>query len=855
MSDFEPRPFGKYFLTERIAVGGMAEIYKAKTFGVDGFEKVLAIKKILTHYSADKEFITMLTDEAKLVVNLSHANIVQVYDLGRVGDDYFISMEYINGINLRELIEHAIQIKEKIPEDIALYIISEVCKGLDYAHSKRDENGDPINIVHRDISPQNILVSHDGGVKIVDFGIAKAAMNSSQTNIGILKGKVTYMAPEQAFGKPIDGRTDLFSCGIILYELFSQKRLFTGDSQMEILKKIRNTKIDEKFFGDEIPDPIKPILAKALAYSVKNRYQSVADLQIDLTRILYSYYSDFSPRKLIGLLDNWFQKPNKSKNKKKNKKSKNESILVSSSLSVSGSGKSNASMDDTMDESVKPQDDVHSTGFLDADVDTIRPDQKISKEQLRHSDESDKVHEPTEKSELTQPKGFGQVSVEELLKQKKKSSNSKKGLLFFVLFLALVAVLWKWAPWEQKNKTIDIKKTVTTVEDKVSINIKSNPEGSQIYLNGSDTGLATPALIKDITLNEFYDLKLVKKGYKDFVTKIRANDSTPEALLYQLEKLPPTFYTLTINSKPVGAKIYIDGKESGSTPKKISSLEPGKPYLIKLSLNKYKKYEQTYVNHEAKDQSLSLSLDALPTAKIYITSKPYGAKIFLNGKATAYITPHELSGISFPQTVSIKVQKTGYLPQGKSFKISTGKKQNLHFVLKQAITDKASISISSNLVGANVFVNDKTMGITPLNLDLKPGSYRIYVSKSMYQTESKTLILKKGSKKKKLYFKLVKAVKGSMQTRINNTQYDKNKTSVKQSQLNTSRKARLRIDSVPSGASVKINGVGRGITPIVLSNLSKNISLRVEVTKKGYNTWSRSMTLERDKTEIKAVLK
>jgi len=262
MANFEPKPFGKYFLTDRIAIGGMAEIYKAKTFGVDGFEKIMAIKKILSHYSADKEFITMLTDEAKLVVNLSHANIVQVYDLGRVGDDYFISMEFIDGINLRDILERVVELGQKIPSDVLVYIATEVCKGLDYAHNKKDINSNPLKIVHRDISPQNILVSFDGGVKIVDFGIAKAAMNLSQTNIGFLKGKVNYMSPEQAFGKPIDGRTDVFSLGIVMYELFTGNRLFSGDSQMQILKKIRNTKITVDALSDEIPKKIKTYFIK-----------------------------------------------------------------------------------------------------------------------------------------------------------------------------------------------------------------------------------------------------------------------------------------------------------------------------------------------------------------------------------------------------------------------------------------------------------------------------------------------------------------------------------------------------------------------------------------------------------------
>ena len=169
MAEFEPKQFGKYYLLEKLAVGGMAEIYKSKTFGVDGFEKLLVIKRILPHCAADKEFITMLIDEAKLSVLLSHANIVQVFDLGKVGEDYFIAMEFIHGINLRDILYRNRNAGKPLPVDISAYVISEICKGLDYAHRKTDNQNKPLGIVHRDISPQNILISYEGEVKIVDF--------------------------------------------------------------------------------------------------------------------------------------------------------------------------------------------------------------------------------------------------------------------------------------------------------------------------------------------------------------------------------------------------------------------------------------------------------------------------------------------------------------------------------------------------------------------------------------------------------------------------------------------------------------------------------------------------------------
>ena len=306
MSDFEPKQFGKYLLLKKLAVGGMAEIYRAKTYGVDGFEKELVIKRILPHCSADKDFIDMLIQEAKLTVLLSHANIVQVYDFSKVGDDYYIAMELIHGVNMRDIVYRCREKNATLPTAIAVYIASEICKGLDYAHRKTDQNNQPLDIIHRDISPQNILVSYEGEVKIVDFGIAKAQMNISHTLAGILKGKIAYMSPEQAMGKKVDKRTDIFSVGILLYEMLTGTKLFTGESQFEVLKKIRTTRITEESLPESIPDQLKPIVVKALAYEPDDRYLTAGDMQIDLTKYLYTNHVDFSPRKLSASVKDLF---------------------------------------------------------------------------------------------------------------------------------------------------------------------------------------------------------------------------------------------------------------------------------------------------------------------------------------------------------------------------------------------------------------------------------------------------------------------------------------------------------------------------------------------------------------------
>jgi len=234
----KPVPFGKYYLLERINVGGMAEVFKAKTFGVEGFERLLAVKRILPNIAEDEEFITMFIDEAKIAVQLQHANIAQIFDLGKVDDSYFIALEYVNGRDLRSIFDRMRSRGEALPIALACHVMMQVCEGLDYAHNKRDGQGRELHLIHRDISPQNVLIGYDGEVKLIDFGIAKAAGKASTTQAGILKGKFGYMSPEQVRGLPIDKRSDIFAVGIVLYELLTGERLFVGETDFSTLEKV-----------------------------------------------------------------------------------------------------------------------------------------------------------------------------------------------------------------------------------------------------------------------------------------------------------------------------------------------------------------------------------------------------------------------------------------------------------------------------------------------------------------------------------------------------------------------------------------------------------------------------------------
>ena len=299
----KPIPFGKYVLLDRINVGGMAEVFKAKAFGVEGFERLVAVKRILPSIAEDQEFITMFIDEAKISVQLTHANVAQTFDLGKVTDAYFIAMEYVHGKDLRAVFERARKRGETVPVPMACYLAMKMCEGLDYAHNKKDAAGRELHLVHRDVSPQNVLLSYDGETKIIDFGIAKAAGKASKTQAGILKGKFGYMSPEQVRGLPLDRRSDVFAVGIVLYELLTGERLFSGESDFSTLEKVRNVEImPPSTYNRRIPDELEQLVLKALAKDVEDRYQSAMDLHDDLQSFMYTSGNFFSRKDLSAYM-------------------------------------------------------------------------------------------------------------------------------------------------------------------------------------------------------------------------------------------------------------------------------------------------------------------------------------------------------------------------------------------------------------------------------------------------------------------------------------------------------------------------------------------------------------------------
>lgn len=281
----------RYTITERLDHGGMAEVFRGVAESMEGFKKSVAIKRILPNLTKNQKFVSMFLDEARLSLFLQHANIVQVFDISRTPDNaYFLVMEYVDGCNLKALIERQKQKGKRIEVAHSIYLMIECCKALQYAHSlEHPETNEPLGIIHRDISPPNILLSKNGEVKLVDFGLAKATTQIDTTDPGVVKGKFSYLSPEAASDLKIDFRADVFAVGIILWELFTGRRLFYGDTDYQTVELVRQARVPSiAALNPEIEPELEQIVRRALARDPADRYQSANDLTDALAQYLFS---------------------------------------------------------------------------------------------------------------------------------------------------------------------------------------------------------------------------------------------------------------------------------------------------------------------------------------------------------------------------------------------------------------------------------------------------------------------------------------------------------------------------------------------------------------------------------------
>ncbi len=715
---FEPRPFGKYYLLDRIAVGGMAEIYKAKQYGIGGFEKLLVIKKVLPHLSEDKEFIDMFIDEAKIAVTLSHSNIAQVYELGQIEDNYFIAMEYIEGKNLREILKKCSDGTMKMSTDQVIFIMMEVCKALDYAHRKKNPvTGENLHIIHRDISPQNIMISYEGEVKIVDFGIAKAKGKISRTQVGVLKGKFGYMSPEQAQGLEIDAQSDIFSTGIIFWEMLTNKKLFSGDTDFETLEKVKKDKISPPSeYNNEIPKELDSIAMKVLARDLPKRYKTAAEFQVDLTKYLYSISYDFTSNKLSNFLKGLFKE--EIKTEMLDHKLSEENIKTSTiDISVSKSKKSLVKKIITGDEKTSSDDIPSDFVFRDTTHQESPPPLHDSKQKVNLSPLSkwlimgslifgfglaltflkdwkqddtslQKGHEEgppevpdslkTTDKEATPIVKFGYLSVTTLpdgarvsLREPTKEDFTFIGISPIVDYklqegeYSIEVVKDEYKPivdvlvikGSEGGEPFKSAKSYTfeSIVKYTTLSIVSDPRGAEVYINEVFTGKTTPCEIEDLVQGEEYTIEIKKQNYITSKQTITPDKDKIEVPT----KLALRKGTFKINSTPPGATVYLNNSKIGKTPMELPDIVPHKKYSIKLSYEFDRDYypveKQYSIANTEVEKTINETLKPKPPeyGYVFFQAKPW-ANIFIDGKSIDDSTPKKLKVRKGKYTITFK---------------------------------------------------------------------------------------------------------------------------------------------------------------------------------------------------------
>lgn len=568
--------FGKYELLERIAAGGMAEVYLAKSSGAEGIGRFFAIKRILPQYSDNAEFIEMFKEEAKIAMNLNHSNVVQIFEFGIEKGQFFLVMEFVEGQNLRQIINQQVKASKPFTQDQVLFLCRETVAGLDHAHRCLDKaTGKPLNIIHRDMSPQNIMISFEGEVKIVDFGIAKAETRLEQTRAGTIKGKFAYMSPEQADGQNVDGRTDVFSLGIILWELLTRERLFTGQSEAATLKKIRDCNIPSpRKLNPSVSPELERIVMQALAKDRGQRYQSAAHMHKDLNKLMNTQYPEFSTQDFSIFMKSLYA-DTFMQNRKKLAMYANLAAPASedrTSISITESqgalGFGSEGLFNNADSSAQGESDKKNRP-TELDMENILPEssQKIDLASLRGngSPGGQQTHHSQSRrpAQKTQTKSRSRKTS---LKTGEKGAEASGWMGTAIVFVSLAFIGW----FIFASGHVNVPK-----------NLKRLFAGST----------SKPALIAHPG-NEADD---------------DANSTS------SVEQSSVQFVPLNIQSFPQGAEIRIDGKTVGTTPYS-GKIEANKKFQLVLKRDGYISYEREEENSHSPSTNIKATLVPEPPA-------------------------------------------------------------------------------------------------------------------------------------------------------------------------------------------------------------------------------------------------
>ena len=707
MPPFQPQAFGKYFLVDKIAMGGMAEIFLAKPQSIQDPRGYLVIKRILPHFTGNTQFVDMFIDEAKISSQLSHVNIVPLYDLGKINENYFLAMEYVPGQDLKGVVKRCTDRGVRLSYEHAAFIMREACLGLEYAHTKTDPAGRPLNIVHRDISPQNILVGYDGQVKITDFGIAKASSKLDSTQVGTLKGKFGYMAPEQVMaGVTLDHRADIFAAGVILWELVTGQRLFSGTNEIEILERVRAARIEPPSNLDpDVPKELERIVFYSLMRDRDKRYQTAKEMANDLSRFLAHASPRFGAADMNSVMGELFEAEIDTIKQKWNV---TIGPVIDRSHAVEGADLESTLAREAEDEnrttvgSVDPERKSKS-GRMEMPPPAPPPPERKSKsgrmlmpEPEPEQTSTARVEIPT-KADRTSPRQEPapkkeRSSVVDLLAEVDAEQGTQRRDLADEL--EPEAPREKTKPGASRSRG-GFKRRAAIWSGILSISTCAG-SGSLMYTGAIRNPFAPPALEVyagvDATISVDGVVVLVSgrkgrwpvgagertvrveaNGYLPFETTVEARKGDTAIVDAILKPSPDATSEILIETNPPGAEVYVDGSEDleGVTPVTLS--QKLGDHTIRL---KRTSYADTVLAVRATrpGKAETLKVDLTPTiASLYVNSDPPGALVFLDG-ARIGPTPVTVPGLLPQKAVVVEAFLKGYRRESRTVTPPGGEK-------------------------------------------------------------------------------------------------------------------------------------------------------------------------------------
>lgn len=702
--------FGSYYLLDRINVGGMAEVFRAKPCDARGFARLVAVKRILSSLSNNAEFIEMFVNEAKLAVQLNHANIAQIFDLGYADGSYYIAMEYVPGKDMRAVFDACQPTSIRMPIAVVCHVMMKVCEGLEFAHNKRDTAGRPMGLVHRDVSPQNIILSYDGEVKLIDFGVAKASGIKEKTQAGVLKGKFAHMSPEQVRGLPLDRRSDIFSVGVILFEFLSGQRLFWGETDFSTLEQVRTADIPSvRRINPEIEESLERIVFRALAKDVDDRYQRAIDLHDDLQAYLFGSGLFAGNTDLADWLAAHFAADVRAEREKVQAYSNLRWHDVTSGLS--------ARLADTLPGTISKRGSAGTVSLLSPSEATARP------EPARDADPDDSTvpwceeeldtqifdrpataapapHSPALLSEVLIVDGFsappegqqGSIAVPLVeaespfaliapdadpapasSRERASPPATLRRRLLTVVLLVVVSLL-----------AVGVVVLALYLRDSTgSLRVSSAPGAGEIYLDGSRQSGKTPLTVHDLEPG-VYVVSVRKRGFETWASAVEVVPGKTSSVRARLEKIPLT--RLEVRSVPSGLPVTLDGHRlEGRTPLEVTRIVPGKHMLELRRSARHSAVRREVDLRPGQEASVLIELpDKVPLA---IVSKPPGAVVLLKddqGTAPQVLGRTPLSTLVEPlQGLSLIVRHARYGEWARPLTFDGGRPVQLSAVLER----------------------------------------------------------------------------------------------------------------------------------------------------------------------------